>query len=99
MRHTDGMGDAQRSYIRRIVREELVAALQAMAREADRLDMPYETAELDSRALDNISKVAEGTVTRLTCPHEKTWTWSDKERCSRCGEPIPAPDNPFEEQA
>lgn len=99
MRHTDGMGDAQRSYIRRIVREEIVAAFQAMAREAE----TYDGGEIKDMAADMLSSVLSGTVVRLACSHEKTNVWGQheyrEERCSRCSEPIPAPDNPFEEQA
>lgn len=80
--------------IRRIVREEIVAAMGALAREADHLDAPYETAELDSRALENIKAAAEGAVKRLTCEHEFTSAWGP--RCARCGEPEPEPQNPFE---
>jgi hypothetical protein len=82
--------------IRRIVREELVAALGALAREADHLDAPYETAELDSRALGNIKAAAEGAVKRLTCSHPDYYTWYEVSKCARCGEPEPAPVNPFE---
>jgi hypothetical protein len=80
--------------IRRIVREEIVAALGALARAADGLDVPYETAELDSRALGNIGKAAENTIRRLTCAHEyKSYNPGE---CARCGEPAPEPVNPFE---
>jgi hypothetical protein len=85
--------------IRKIVREEIVNALGALARSADQLDMPYETAELDSRALENIKAAAEGAVRRLTCPHGTYQDWGpESRRCSRCGEPEPAPVNPFEDR-
>lgn len=86
-----GFGDAVRS----IVREEIVRALGALAREADHLGMPYETAELDSRALGNIKAAAEGAVQRLLCPHEKHYIWYGVSRCARCGEPETMPENPF----
>lgn len=90
--------------IRRIVREEIVKALQALAREAEDQDMPYETGELESAALRAIGRVMEGTVGRLTCPHEGYYPqgFSDsfmagtRQRCDRCGEPEPEPENPFE---
>lgn len=82
--------------IRTIVREEIVNALGVLKREAEHLDMPYETAELDSRALSNIAEAAEGAVRRLTCSHPEYYTWHDVPRCGRCGEPQPIPANPFE---
>lgn len=88
----------QEQLIRAIVREEIVKALGALKREADRLDMPYETAELDSRALTNIAQAAEGAIQRLTCSHPKYYTWHDVPRCGRCGEPEEAPANPFEDK-
>lgn len=91
--------DTTEQLIRTIVREEIVRALGALAREADSLDAPYETAELDSRALSNIKEAAEGAVRRLTCPHERYYSWHGgrDSRCSACGEPEPEPQNPFEE--
>lgn len=88
--------DLQEKLVRAIVQEEIVKALQALGREVDHQDMPYETGELESSALNAIGKVAEGTVTRLTCPHEEYNTWRGVSRCDRCGEPEPAPVNPFE---
>lgn len=90
------MRKAREARIRAIVREEIVAALGALAREAADQDTPYDTAELDSRALGNIEKVAEGAVRRLTCPHEEYYTWHDVPKCARCSEPEPEPVNPFE---
>lgn len=87
--------------IRSVVREEIVRALGALAREADHLDMPYETAELDSRALENIKAAANGAVQRLTCPHEQYSTsvvQGAAPYCRRCGEPQPEPENPFEDR-
>lgn len=84
--------------VRRIVREEIVAAFGMLAREAKSLDMPYETAELDSRALENIRAAAEGAAQRMMCPHEEYMSWGQDLRCSRCGEPRPEPVNPFEDE-
>lgn len=84
--------------VRRIVREEIVAAFGMLAREANSLDMPYETAELDSRALENIRAAAEGAAQRMTCAHEKYFSWGHDLRCSSCGEPRPEPVNPFEDE-
>jgi hypothetical protein len=81
--------------IRRIVREEIVAALQVLARATDGLD-DYDTAELDSRALGNIEKAAENTIRRLTCEHE--FKDYQPDRCWRCDEPAPEPVNPFESE-
>lgn len=98
---TKGQRTAQEKLIRRIVREEIANALGALAREARDQDMPYETGELESAALSAIRKAAEGTVQRLTCPHEKYSSWGglwvqSTPRCDRCGEPEPEPVNPFE---
>ena len=86
--------------VRRIVREEIVNALRALAREADEQDS-YETQELDSRALGNIVKAAEGAVVRVLCVHEEYRDgWPGRPaRCSRCVEPQPEPVNPFEEKS
>jgi hypothetical protein len=95
----DRLTPNQEKQVRAIVREEIVKAFQVLGREADGLDTPYETAELDSRALENIKAAAEGTVRRLTCPHEEYYTWglyTVVSRCGRCGEPEPEPVNPFE---
>lgn len=84
--------------VRRIVREEIVNALGALKREADYQDTPYETAELDSRALGNIAQVAEGVIQRLNCPHERYGSyWAGESRCSTCGEPEPELADPFKE--
>lgn len=87
--------DLQEKLVRAIVQEEIVKAFRAFGREAAHLDMPYETGELESSALSAIGKVVEGTVARLTCPHDEYPLWNDR-GCSRCGEPEPAPVNPFE---
>lgn len=92
-----GLNAQQAEDVRRIVCEEIVRALQAMGREADHRDMPYETAEIDSRALSNIRTVAEGAVSRITCEHERVALYYGELRCTSCGEPEPVPANPFEE--
>lgn len=81
--------------VRRIVREEIAEALRMLAREAHWQD-GYETQELDSRALGNIGKVAEGAVSRLLCEHEYRF---GQTKCWTCGEPQPEPANPFEEKS
>jgi hypothetical protein len=93
---TKGQRTAQEKLVRRVVREEIVNALGALAREAISLDMPYGTGELESAALSAIGKAADGAVERLTCPHEEYYTGYGRSRCSRCGEPEPEPVNPFE---
>lgn len=45
--------------LREIIREEVVLALRALSIAANGLDMPYETSELDSRALSNIEQAAD----------------------------------------
>lgn len=108
MRHTEDLEKGRRAamekLVRRIVQEEIAKAFGALGREAASLDMPYETAELDSRALENIKQAAEGTVQRLTCPHEKYSSWGglrvqSRSRCDRCGEPEPEPEDPFKDPA
>ena len=85
--------------VRRIIREEIIRAFGALEREAGSLDS-YETAELDSRALAQVARAAEGAVVRLTCPHEeyRDWGYGPQPQCARCGEPEPQPVNPFEEK-
>ena len=91
----DRLSPGAEAQVRRIVREEIVRAFEVLGRAADHLDMPYETAELDSRALSNIEDAAKEAVRRLTCEHEYTSAWGP--RCARCGEPEPVSVNPFEE--
>lgn len=88
----------QEQWVRAVVREEIARAFGALQRAASDLDAPYDTAELDSRALGNIAQAAENAVRRLTCPHEKYFTWHGRPRCSRCGEPEPELEDPFKEQ-
>lgn len=45
--------------LRAIVREEIGRAFKALNAAANDLDMPYETSELDSRALRNIAEAAD----------------------------------------
>jgi len=87
------------AHLRAIVREEIVNALGALAREAEYQDMPYETGELESSALSAIGKVAAGAVARLTCEHEvyRSYYSGRPARCGACGEPEPEPVNPFAE--
>jgi hypothetical protein len=81
--------------IRTIVREEIVKAFQVLGRAAHGLDVPYETAELDSRALGNVREAAENVVRRMTCEHE--FKDYQPDTCWSCDEPAPEPVDPFKE--
>jgi len=94
--YSDALRPMTEERVRQIVREEIAAAFRVLDRAADHLD-GYDTAELDSRALSNISEAAHATVRRLTCSHEYSSAWGP--RCSRCGEPETAPADPFEEKS
>lgn len=94
MSYLQELEDQRLGPVRRVVREEIVKALQALAREAEHQDS-YDTPEITSRALDALHAAAEGAVKRLTCEHEYDAVWGP--RCTRCGEPEPEPVNPFEE--
>lgn len=93
MSYLQGLEDQRLEPVRRIVREEIVKAFQALAREAEDQDS-YDTPEITSRALDALHDAAKGAVRRLTCEHEYDAVWGP--RCTRCGEPEPEPVNPFE---
>lgn len=91
------------SRIRAIVREEIGQALGALGRAADDLDMPYETAEIDSRVYSGAAQVAQRALSELiqcwTEGHEFKSIWNKPlETCRRCGAPVPTPVNPFEEE-
>ena len=45
--------------MRKVAREEIALAFRALSVAASDLDMPYETSELDSRALTNIEQAAD----------------------------------------
>lgn len=84
--------------IRTLVREEIALALNAVARAADELDAPYETAELDSRAYQAGKQVAATAVGNLkrcwTEGHEnQDWFGRSIPECRRCGAPV---SDPFE---
>jgi hypothetical protein len=85
----------QEDQIRRIVREEIVAALRVLSRSAHDLD-DYDTPEITGRALDAVGNVADNVIRRLTCEHE--FKDYQPNSCWSCGEPAPAPVNPFEEE-
>lgn len=92
----DKMQAAREARIRAIVREEIVAALQVLGRSADHEYHSTES-EIAERAAMVLESVAESTVHRLTCPHEKYGSWATRQPvCNRCGEPEPEPVNPFE---
>lgn len=93
MSYLQGLEDQRLEPVRQIVREEIVKALQALAREAEHQDS-YDTPEITSRALDALHDAAEGAVKRLTCEHEYSELWDP--RCIKCSEPQPEPVNPFE---
>jgi hypothetical protein len=84
---------AQEDQIRRIVREELAAALRVIGRSAD-YESRTQDREIEGRAAEAFKSVAEGAVQRLTCEHE--FKDYQPDRCWRCDEPAPAPVNPFE---
>lgn len=87
--------------VRALVREEIRAALGALAQTADDCDMPYETPELDSRAYQAGREVAQRALIEL----KKCWTEGHEFKtiyneptvtCRRCLTPVPEPVNPFE---
>lgn len=91
----DKMQAAREARIRAIVREEIVAALQVLRRSAEH-EFNITESEIAERAATVLESVAESAVRRLTCPHEKYTTWGSGPQCSRCGEPEPEPENPFD---
>lgn len=83
--------DAQQAQeVRRIVREEIRLAFKALAEGARANDWPYETAELDSRALDNIVKAAESAESKYTELCEK----ADEQRGRDAADPFKEPEHP-----
>jgi hypothetical protein len=86
--------------VRRIVREEIAKALGMLGREASHLD-GYDTDTIESYAFGAIIRSAEGAAVRMTCPHEVYESWGGRAplACRRCGEPMPEPVNPFEENS
>lgn len=82
--------------VRRIVREEITAALGMLAREAQSLD-GYDADTIQSYAYGCIAEAAGGAaVQHLTCPHEYRF---GQVKCWTCGEPEPELKNPFEEES
>jgi hypothetical protein len=85
--------------LRQIIREEIAEAFQVLSRAADHLDEPYETTELDSRALQNVVRAAQKAADRVACEHGTYRDWyAGERRCAECGEPEKMPANPFEEE-
>lgn len=84
----------QEKQVRAIIQEEIVKAFQAFRRETE----GYDGGEIKDMASDMLNAVLDGTVLRLTCPHEKyqDWGYGPQPQCARCGEPEPMPENPFE---
>jgi hypothetical protein len=73
--------------VRALIREEIALAFRALSVAANDLDMPYETSELDSRALTNIEQAADRAA------HEF------KELCETADEQrVEDAKNPFEEK-
>ena len=59
--------------VRAIVRDELRQLLLSMQERADRLDVPYETGEFESRTYQAVSEVAR----------ETGWLYHPNEECPR----------------
>lgn len=89
------MQAAREARVRAIVREEIVAALGVLGRAAASEYLSTES-EIAERAATTVGAVAENAVVRLTCKHQRYYTWYDVLKCARCGEPEPEPVNPFE---
>ena len=54
--------------VRRIVREEMRSLLVSLVKTSDRLNVPYETEEIENRILRSIGKVADQEASHL--PHK-----------------------------
>jgi hypothetical protein len=80
--------------IRAIIREEIDRAFQAMSVAANGLDMPYETSELDSRALTNIGQAAD----RAAHEFKELCETADEERAQDAENPF-APDTTMSREA
>ena len=72
--------------VRTVIREETTLALRALSIAANDLDMPYETSELDSRALSNIGQAAD----RAAHEYKELCEKADEQRAEVAA-------NPFEE--
>ncbi len=96
--HTQLRAAITEDWVRAVVREEIVKAFGALAREAQGLDVPYDTDREDSNVYRLITRAAEGAAQRLTCEHEEYFPWAGGPRCSDCDEPQPQPADPFKEE-
>jgi len=67
--------------LRRIIREEIAAALRDLAKEAADADMPYETRELESAGLQAVATAASRTARALAATVGTA--------CEECGEVAP----------
>lgn len=70
--------------LRTIVREEIARAFRALSVAASDLDMPYETSELDSRALTNIEQAAD----RALSNYKRMCGAADEERAEESKDPF-----------
>lgn len=70
--------------IRAIIREEIALAFGALSASAQYLDMPYETSELDSRALSNIGQTADQAVRE----YEARCETADEQRAEDAANPF-----------
>lgn len=66
--------------VRRIVREELVKALQTLKSEASDLDMPYETGALESAGFQAVASAAGAAAKAVAGPENC---------CTHCGDVLP----------
>lgn len=57
---------SEQDTVRRIVREEITAALKVLAQAARDLDVPYETDRLERVALEAITNAADRAVYEMT---------------------------------
>lgn len=78
--------------VRRIVHEEIAAALGMLGRAADHAD-GYDADTIQSYAYGCIAEAAKGAALRITCDHEYRF---GQTKCWTCGEPEPELKNPFE---
>ena len=92
----------QLEQVRTVIREEITRTLNALSQAADELDMPYETAELDSRAYQAAREISKRAVASLNvcwtegCTFTSAWG-RPVTACARCGAPEPVPADPFQD--
>jgi hypothetical protein len=81
------LNQAQIDQVRAMMREEIALAFGALSAAASYLDMPYETSELDSRALTNIGQAAD----RAAQEYEARCETADEERAEAAKNPFAEP--------